>query len=85
MSIIAKIFMSGRSQAVRLPKEFRLPGKQVRIRRVDGGLLLEPIEELKDVFKELDRYNELYGPFEFNRDQPPSSQAKDAGKRSGAA
>ena len=31
---VAKIFMHGRSQAVRLPKEFRLPGKEVRIRRV---------------------------------------------------
>ena len=30
----AKIFKHGRSQAVRLPKEFRLPGKEVRIRRV---------------------------------------------------
>ncbi|MEQ1694662.1 MAG: hypothetical protein ABL901_02375 [Hyphomicrobiaceae bacterium] len=28
---IGKIFMHDRSQAVRLPKEFRLPGKQVRI------------------------------------------------------
>jgi antitoxin VapB len=77
MSAVAKVFMSGRSQAVRLPKEFRLPGKEVRIRRVEGGLLLEPIKELKDVFKELDRYNELYGPFEFHRDQPPMPPAKD--------
>jgi antitoxin VapB len=40
----AKIFMHGRSQAVRLPKEFRLPGKEVRVRRVGKGVLLEPIE-----------------------------------------
>jgi antitoxin VapB len=77
MSAVAKVFMSGRSQAVRLPKEFRLPGKEVRIRRVQGGLLLEPIKELKDVFKELDRYNELYGPFEFRRDQPSMPPEKD--------
>lgn len=39
----AKIFMHGRSQAVRLPKAFRLPGKEVRVRRVGKGVLLEPI------------------------------------------
>ena len=40
----AKLFMHGRSQAVRLPKEFRLPGKEVRVRRVGKGIMLEPIE-----------------------------------------
>ena len=39
----AKIFMHGRSQAVRLPKEFRLPGKEVRVRRDGNKLILEPI------------------------------------------
>src|SRR5262249_7798243 len=41
----AKVFMQGRSQAVRLPKEFRLPGKEVRVRRIGNGVLLEPIEK----------------------------------------
>jgi antitoxin VapB len=40
----AKIFKHGRSQAVRLPKEFRLPGKEVRVRRVGCGVLLEPLD-----------------------------------------
>lgn len=41
---IAKVFMTGRSQAVRLPKEFRFAGKEVRITRTEsGGVLLEPI------------------------------------------
>jgi len=39
----AKIFTTGRSQAVRLPKEFRFEGDCVRIRRVAHGVLLEPI------------------------------------------
>ena len=39
----AKVFWSGRSQAVRLPKEFRFAGKEVRIRRHGTGVLLEPI------------------------------------------
>ena len=39
----AKLFKHGGSQAVRLPKEFRLPGSEVRIRRFGNGVLLEPI------------------------------------------
>ncbi|HEV2334920.1 MAG TPA: type II toxin-antitoxin system VapB family antitoxin [Stellaceae bacterium] len=39
----AKLFWSGRSQAVRLPKEFRLPGEEVRIRRHGNAVILEPI------------------------------------------
>ena len=39
----AKIFMSGRSQAVRLPKAFRFEGTEVRITRVGNGVLLEPV------------------------------------------
>ena len=67
-SSIAKVFMSGRSQAVRLPKAFRLPGKEVRVRKVDGGLLLEPItDNLEEIFAAMDRLGEI----EIERDQPP--------------
>jgi len=38
--------MNGRSQAVRLPKELRLPGKEVSIRRLGDGVLIEPITEV---------------------------------------
>ena len=47
MSATGKIFMHGRSQAVRLPKEFRLPGKEARVTRVGNAVLLEPIEAEK--------------------------------------
>lgn len=40
-----KIFWSGRSQAVRLPKAYRLEGEQVRIRRHGAALILEPIPD----------------------------------------
>jgi antitoxin VapB len=36
------IFMNGRSQAVRIPKEYRFEGKRVTIKRVKEGLLLIP-------------------------------------------
>ncbi len=39
----AKLFWSGRSQAVRLPKNFRFEGEEVRIRRHGSSVILEPI------------------------------------------
>jgi antitoxin VapB len=55
----AKLFKHGRSQAVRLPKAFRLPGAEVRVRRLGRAVLLEPIDRdatnIKAVFAEIDR------------------------------
>ena len=36
----AKVFKSGNSQAVRIPKEFHLEGEEVEIRRKGGALIL---------------------------------------------
>lgn len=41
----AKIFWSGRSQAVRLPKDFRFDADEVRIRRHGAAVILEPMTE----------------------------------------
>jgi antitoxin VapB len=41
----AKVFWSGRSQAVRLPKEFRFRGTEVRIRRHGNAVILEPLAD----------------------------------------
>lgn len=48
----AKVFMSGRSQAVRLPKEFRLDTKEVWIRRNPdtGEIILKPKPDLPEGF-----------------------------------
>jgi antitoxin VapB len=40
MSSTAKLFMHGRSQAVRLPKEFRFEGDEVYVKPVAGGVML---------------------------------------------
>ena len=40
---IARIFKNGRSQAVRLPKEYRLEGDRVSITRVGEAIVLQPI------------------------------------------
>ena len=57
MTKLAKIFVNGRSQAVRLPQEFRFSGTQVRVSRQGRGVLLEPLSPtVDDWFAELDRF-----------------------------
>jgi antitoxin VapB len=53
---VAKLFRNGRSQAVRLPREFRFEGNSVRVRRVPEGVLLEPlIADVAKWFAEMDQ------------------------------
>jgi antitoxin VapB len=40
----ARLFWTGRSQAVRLPKEFRLEGDTVLVRREGSAVILEPAQ-----------------------------------------
>jgi antitoxin VapB len=42
---IARVFKTGRSQAVRLPKEFRFDGEAVLIHREGSAVILEPLHE----------------------------------------
>ena len=52
----AKLFKNGRSQAVRLPREFRFEGDRVRVRRAGRGVLVEPMfTDVSAWFAELDR------------------------------
>lgn len=41
----AKLFQNGRSQAVRLPKAFRIQGDEVSVRREGDAVILEPIKK----------------------------------------
>ena len=41
----AKVFWTGRSQAVRLPKEFRFDSDTVLIRREGDAVILEPADQ----------------------------------------
>ena len=57
MTATAKLFKSGRSQAVRLPKEFRFEGKEVRVSRHGNGVLLEPMQfDPQAWFEAIDRH-----------------------------
>jgi antitoxin VapB len=54
----AKLFMHGRSQAVRLPKEFRFEGTEVQVSKVGDKVILEPLKkqpiDLDQFWAELD-------------------------------
>ena len=41
----AKLFMSGNSQAVRLPKSYRFSGEEVVIKRLGNAVVLLPKED----------------------------------------
>ena len=72
----AKLFTHGGSQAVRLPKEFRFEGKEVRIRKEGERVILEPVEtSWEEVFRRIDQLAEEAGE-EFP-DLPPQPEAED--------
>jgi antitoxin VapB len=67
----AKLFAYGRDQAVRLPREFRFEGSEVRIRRF-GLVILEPAAiDLDTWFEALDRFDEALMPEGRNQPQTP--------------
>ena len=77
MTQIAKLFRNGRSQAVRLPKEFRFPGDRVRIRKTRDGVLLQAINfDTKAWFGELDRFNREEPFMPEGREQPMVRERK---------
>jgi len=71
----AKLFQSGRSQAVRLPKEYRFQGSEVVVKHFGNGVLLLPIE---DPWQMLEAGLEAFEPgFVLSRKQP-EPQMRDA-------
>jgi len=66
----AKLFQSGNSQAVRLPKEIRLPGSEVKMFRRGNQVILEPFETTGDpLFDSLNQFSEDF--MKDGRNQPP--------------
>ena len=63
----ARLFQSGRSQAVRLPKKYRLDGVEVAVRHFGNGVLLLPLNE---PWAMLDAALDAFEPgFQISRDQ----------------
>lgn len=71
----AKLFKNGQSQAVRLPKEFRLPGDTVYIKRVGNTIILLPIKNpWKNLIDSLSHFSDDYME---DRNQPKQQVRKE--------
>ena len=66
----AKVFMTGRSQAVRLPRDYRVTGDSVYVKRLGNGILLIPKTSARwaGFFAALDEFPR---DFTLDRDQKP--------------
>ena len=72
----ARIFQSGRSQAVRLPKAYRFDGTQVFIKKIGDAVVLMPYQGgWQTLFDSLDEFSE---DFMASRGQPEQQLREDA-------
>jgi antitoxin VapB len=70
----AKLFSSGRSQAVRLPKAYRFEGDEVIVKRFGKGVLLLPKTDPWSLMEEA--LDEFEPGFQLERSQPPAQERK---------
>lgn len=75
MSTVAKLFKSGRSQAVRLPKALRFEGEEVIVKRFGNGVLLLPAEAPWKMMQEA--LEEFEPGFQIQREQPEQQVRED--------
>ena len=67
----AKVFKSGNSQAVRIPKEFHLEGEEVEIRKQGSSLILRPRKKSwAALIESLKKFTDDF--MEQGRNQPPT-------------
>ncbi|MGM0623565.1 MAG: antitoxin [Campylobacterota bacterium] len=76
MSAVAKVFKNGQSQAIRIPKEFRVDTQEVYIEKVGNSLVIKPKSASKwdQFFDHLEKVDtkdflqERYQPKQQNRE-----------------
>jgi antitoxin VapB len=72
MTMTAKVFKNGRSQAIRLPKEYRVDSDEVYIEKVGHSLIIVPKEKSKwDIMRNA---IEDFDGFELQRNQPKQQE-----------
>lgn len=72
MTMTAKVFKNGRSQAIRLPKECRVDSDEVYIEKIGHSLIIVPKEKSKwDIMRNA---IEDFDGFEFERNQPKQQE-----------
>lgn len=68
----AKLFQNGKSQAVRLPKEYRFSGDKVLIKRMGKAVVLLPYQDSWSIlFESLEQFSD---DFMSERQQPPEQE-----------
>jgi antitoxin VapB len=72
----AKLFQNGKSQAVRLPKEYRFQGDKVYIKRVGNAIVLLPYHDTWQTL--FDSLEEFSSDFLAERVQPETQQRESA-------
>ena len=71
----AKLFKNGQSQAVRLPKEFRMAGSEVYIKKEGEAIVLLPKEKSwESIFESLNHFEK---DFKIERNQPEENQKRE--------
>jgi len=71
----AKIFKNGRSQAVRLPKEYRLKDSDVFIKKVDDVIMLIPKDKVWKTFR--NSFNRFTSDLEITREEDDIPQERE--------
>ncbi|CAN5258468.1 AbrB/MazE/SpoVT family DNA-binding domain-containing protein [soil metagenome] len=64
-----KLFRNGRNQAVRIPREFELPGENATIRQEGQRLIIEPARKMT-LLELLDTLEPIDDEFDFGEDLP---------------
>jgi antitoxin VapB len=72
--IVAKVFQNGRSQAIRLPKEFRVDTNEVYLKRAPQGFLVIPRDPWELFFEGVE---ELSGEFMHDGREQPEVEQRD--------
>ncbi|MGH7447375.1 MAG: antitoxin [Longimicrobiales bacterium] len=76
----ARLFWNGRSQAVRLPLEFRFEGEEVEIRREGDAVILEPVRRRTWPRGYWDHIDELKEGLDFDDVEPLGGALLDIGR-----
>ncbi|MFQ5456287.1 MAG: antitoxin [Nitrospirota bacterium] len=71
----AKLFKNGQSQAVRLPKEYRIEGDQVYIKKIGNAVVLLPVKDSWQTL--LDSIEQFSDDYMSERNQPSIQHRED--------
>lgn len=69
-----RLFRNGRNQALRIPREFELPGDEAIVRKEGARLIVEPIVRRRDLRELLATLRPLKQPFPEIEDLPMADE-----------